>query len=148
MSDREEDFYRQLRRRVQEWSTSQAGRRHQWTELILLAPDLFHLLYKLARDPRVPPGQKAQLAGAVAYFLSPVDLLPELLLGPVGLVDDIAVAALVLHRVVNHTDPELVREHWAGEGDLLEVIQRILAVADQMVGSGRWRRLLERLRRR
>jgi uncharacterized membrane protein YkvA (DUF1232 family) len=144
MSDREQDFYRHLRRRVKAWSHTRSGQGHRWVELVLLAPDLFHLLCKLARDPRVPPGQKAKLAGAIAYFLSPLDLLPELLLGPVGLLDDIAVAAFVLHQVVNHTDVEIVRDHWAGDGDLLEVIQRILAAADQMVGSGRWRKLLQR----
>ncbi len=34
----------------------------------------------------------ALLVLAVAYILSPVDLVPELILGPIGLIDDAAIA--------------------------------------------------------
>ena len=53
-------------------------------------------------------------------------------------------AALVLNGLVNRTDPMLVRMHWAGEGDVLEVLQRILRVAGRMVGSRLWGRLRRR----
>jgi hypothetical protein len=33
-----------------------------------------------------------------------------------------------------------VLKHWAGEEDLLDLIKRILKVADEMVGSGLWRK--------
>jgi uncharacterized membrane protein YkvA (DUF1232 family) len=59
-------------------------------------------------------------------------------------VDDIAVAAYVLHSVVNSTDAEVLREHWAGDEDVLQVIRSVLAVADRMIGSGLW----DKLRRR
>lgn len=61
--------------------------------------------------------------------------------GPIGYVDDISLAAYVLNQIVNNTDPEVVRRHWAGEGDVLELTQRILAKADEMVGSGLWQKL-------
>jgi uncharacterized membrane protein YkvA (DUF1232 family) len=37
-------------------------------------------------------GRLALLVLAVAYIVSPVDLVPELVLGPIGLIDDGAVA--------------------------------------------------------
>ena len=84
---------------------------------------------------------RAKLAGAVAYFINPLDFVPEILLGPPGLVDDVALSALVLHDVLENTDPSVVREYWEGDVDILELIRQVLAVADTMLGGPLWRRL-------
>lgn len=141
MSHQEPDFYQDFRVKVQRWIDSQDVRNSKWAEYLMYAPDLFHLLVRLSLDQNVPGFQKIKLLGAIAYFVSPFDLLPEAVLGPLGLVDDIAVAAWVVNSMVNESDPEVVRGYWAGDGDSLEVIQRILAVADDMIGSGLWEKL-------
>lgn len=138
---KEMDFYQNLRVKIKKWLDSKGGANNKWAEYILLAPDIFHLLYKLTLDKDVYVADKAKLAAAIAYFISPVDLIPEALLGPAGYVDDLALAAYVLNRIINNTDPEVVRRNWAGDGDVLEVIQSILRVADKMVGSGLWKKL-------
>jgi uncharacterized membrane protein YkvA (DUF1232 family) len=142
MSDnqRHEDFYQALRARIASWLESKgAGFKH--AQLLLLAPDLFHLLTRLLLDGRIPPSEKAALGAAIAYFVSPVDLLPEAVLGPAGYVDDVALAAYALSRLINAGHGAVAKELWAGDGELLEVIRRILEVADEMVGSGLWERL-------
>ncbi len=141
MSDRNHDFYQRLRGQIRDWLDSETGKTNQWSEYLLLAPDLFHLLWKLSTDPDVPATDKAKLVGALAYFISPIDLIPEAIVGPIGYVDDIALAAYVLNGIINHTDPEVLRRHWAGESDILDVIRQILAAADRMVGSGVWKKL-------
>ena len=73
--------------------------------------------------------------------MAPIDLVPEAIVGPLGYVDDIALAAYVLNSIINNTSEDIVQRHWAGDGDVLTVIQRIIEVADEMVGSGLWRRL-------
>ena len=73
--------------------------------------------------------------------LFPLDLIPEAIAGPIGYLDDISIAAYVLNSIVNNTSPEVVRKHWAGEKDVLDVIQQILKKADEMVGSGLWKKL-------
>src|SRR5262249_25584526 len=78
---------------------------------------------------------------ALAYFISPVDLLPEAFLGPAGYVDDVALAAYALYRLINAGHGEVAKELWAGDGDLLVAIQQVLDVADQALGSGLWERL-------
>jgi uncharacterized membrane protein YkvA (DUF1232 family) len=135
MTDRHEDYYRQLRRRIRYWLQSTEGKTNPWAEYLLFAPDLFHLLWKLSLDPDVSSSQKAKLAGVIAYFISPIDLIPEGIVGPVGYLDDIALAAYVLNAMLNHTDPEALRRHWAGDTDVLDVIRRILAVTDKMMSS-------------
>ncbi|MDD3024879.1 MAG: DUF1232 domain-containing protein, partial [Syntrophomonadaceae bacterium] len=132
MKEMELDYYQKLRFRMKEWLQSDEGKTNQWAEYMMFAPDLFHLLCKLAVDKDVLIADKAKLAGAIVYYLSPVDIIPELLIGPLGFADDIAVAAYVLNQIINHSDPEIVKKHWAGEGEVLEIIQRILVSADQM----------------
>jgi uncharacterized membrane protein YkvA (DUF1232 family) len=70
-----------------------------------------------------------------------VDVIPEALVGPVGYIDDLALSAYVLNGIINKTDPEIVLKHWAGEGDILALIKRVLEKADEMVGSGLWKKL-------
>lgn len=141
-SSGEDEFYRRLRKTVKVWVGGEKARANRYANLILAGPDLFVLLTRLSRDSRVARGDRARLAGAIAYFINPLDLVPELLLGPPGLVDDIALAALVLHDLLEQTDPSIVREHWEGDVDVLELIRAILAVADTMLGGQIWRRLV------
>ncbi|MCB0274871.1 MAG: DUF1232 domain-containing protein [Calditrichaeota bacterium] len=136
------DFYHSLRQQVRSW-LQKDGKKHKWSEYLLLAPDLFHLLCKLTFDKRIPTSEKAKLASAIAYFVSPIDVIPEAIFGVGGYVDDVALAAFVLNSLMNNSDPEIVKEHWAGEGDVLDLIGQIISVADQMVGSGAWKKLKE-----
>jgi len=141
MDNVKQDFYQNLRVKIRAWAQSEAGQKHKYVEYIVLAPDLFHLLCKLALDKDVPMAEKAKIAAAIAYFLSPIDLIPEAIFGPLGFADDIALAVYVLNSVITNTSPEVVQRHWAGDGDVLEHVKEILKKADDMVGSGLWARL-------
>jgi uncharacterized membrane protein YkvA (DUF1232 family) len=114
--------------------------------LLLLLPDLTVLLLRLLRDDRVPLAPKAVAVAGVAYVLSPLDLVPSLLLGPVGLVDDLIVVAACLSGILNRVHPDVVRTHWSGQGDALEAIERVTAWVEGLLVGG-LRRLWEGLRR-
>jgi uncharacterized membrane protein YkvA (DUF1232 family) len=105
-------------------------------DLLLLLPDLTVLLLRLLRDQRVPLARKAVAVAGVAYVLSPLDLMPALLLGPVGLVDDLMVVAACLSGIVNKVHPDVVRAHWSGQGDALEAIERVTAWVEEHVVGG------------
>ncbi|MFC2037726.1 YkvA family protein [Chloroflexota bacterium] len=141
---KEGQFYHKLRQTVRIWAGGKESRANRYADFILASPDLFMLLVQLSRDDRVSQINKARMAGATAYFVSPLDLVPELLLGPAGLIDDVALSAYVLHELLETTDPSVVREHWAGNADILDLIRQILAAADSMVGGPVWRRLIAR----
>lgn len=132
-------FYRKLRANVQEWIRGK-GASNKWAEYIVLVPDVFHLLVKLSLDKDVPTVQKVKLVAAIAYFLSPIDLVPDFI-PVIGYLDDLVLAAYALNSIINDVDPEVVKRNWAGDGEILDNIQRILAVADQMLGSGLVRKL-------
>lgn len=140
-AEKNKDFYQHLRQKIEKWSRTEQGKSYRWTKWILMAPDLFHLLVKLTLDSRISAYDKAKLAAATAYFIAPLDFLPELILGPTGYLDDIVIAAAVLNQIINRSSVEIVQEHWAGEGDVLKKLQAILYLADQMVGSGLFKRI-------
>lgn len=94
-------------------------------DLILLLPDLVVLLLRLVRDPRVPIGSKIIAGAAAAYVLSPIDLMPELILGPFGLIDDLLVVGAALSKLMESVHPDLLRHHWPGDGDVLEAVRRV-----------------------
>ncbi len=140
MEQKNQDFYQDMRRKINDYLVKE-GSNYKFAKYLLAAPDLFHLLVKLTLDKEVPVAEKAKLGAALAYYISPIDIIPELIMGPVGYIDDVAVAAYVLNSVVNSADPELVKKHWAGEGDVLELVQSIIKKADEMVGNGLWKKI-------
>jgi uncharacterized membrane protein YkvA (DUF1232 family) len=94
-------------------------------EYVLLLPRLAKLIAGLVRDPRVPARPKATLMLVAVYLVSPIDLVPSFVPG-LGQLDDLVVAALALDGLLNHVPEGVVREHWEGEEDVLDVVQEIL----------------------
>jgi len=144
MNETQSDFYQKIRKDVKHWVNDNLDKENKWVDYILAAPDLFHLLCKLSVDNEVPKNKKIKLIAGIAYFISPIDLLPEMFLGPIGYLDDIAVAAFILNNLINEVDPQIIRKHWAGEQDVLVLIKTILANADKMIGSKMWQRIKKR----
>jgi uncharacterized membrane protein YkvA (DUF1232 family) len=114
-------------------------------DLLLLLPDLTVLLARLLRDGRVPRSAKFVALLGVGYVISPIDLLPGLIFGPIGLVDDLLVVTAALSRILNDVHPDVVRSHWSGKGDVLDAVQRVTRWSESLVTvrlSGRLRSML------
>ena len=119
---------RRLYDRLRPWvAETRAGSHSGIRDLLLLLPDLSVLLMRLMRDPRVPVTSKVIALLGIGYVVSPLDLIPSLLVGPIGLVDDLLIVSATLSRVLNHVHPDVVRSHWSGQGDALDAIQRVTA---------------------
>jgi len=139
LTARERDFYQHLRRSIRAYLARRGP--FKFADMLLVGPDLFHLLCKLVVDPRVPPFDKAKLAATIAYFIAPIGVIPEVLTGPIGYIDDIALAAYVLNGLLNSEAAPIVREHWAGDQDVLAVVRGVLEVAESAISGGLWQRL-------
>lgn len=97
-------------------------------EYALLLPRLARLLWRLARDPRVPARAKATMFIIAGYLLSPLDVVPDFIPG-IGQLDDLVVIAFALDQMLNRIPKEVVLEHWDGDEDLLEVVREILDIS-------------------
>jgi len=108
--------------------------------LLLFIPNMLLLCGRLLTDSRVPTTERALVAGAVVYAIIPFDLIPDMI--PfVGQVDDAYLIALTLLRLMERTDPKVVREHWRGGGDVVELVGAAALVAAKFLPQ-RIRRIL------
>ena len=95
---------------------------------LMFLPNMVLLLGRLLKDSRVATADKALFLAAIVYFISPLDLIPDVF--PfIGQVDDIYLIALTIMRLVNRTDAGVVREHWSGGGDIVSLSDSIARVA-------------------
>ena len=131
-----EDFYGALREKM-------TGYTGAYADYVLLVPDLFLLISRLMLDPRIDGRHKAYMGAALAYVISPIDLISERRFGPIGYLDDLVVVVAALNMLFNEVDRQIILEHWSGKADLLETIQKVLAQADQLIGKGRLEKILE-----
>jgi uncharacterized membrane protein YkvA (DUF1232 family) len=144
LNKKQQDFYQKLRIKIANYLSKH---RFEYGDILLLGPDFFHLLVKLTLDPRIDNSRKTKFAFAIAYFFSPLDLFPEMIFGPLGYLDDIALAAYILNDYVNNNDSEIIYEHWAGQSDVLASIQNVLTLANKFLGEGLWYRVKKKISR-
>lgn len=111
---------------------SELNLRSRMTNLLLVIPNLLLLCARLMVDPRVPAKERLLVAGAIVYALVPLDFIPDML--PfVGQVDDAYLVALSLLRLMSEADPRIVREHWRGGGDVVELVGSTALIAARLL---------------
>jgi len=66
---------------------------------------------RLLKDQRVPAWVKFIPAAALIYFLSPIDLMPNVLLPLLGGLDDVAILLLALKAFLDLSPSDVVTEH-------------------------------------
>jgi uncharacterized membrane protein YkvA (DUF1232 family) len=100
--------------------------------LLLFLPNLVLLSGRLMVDPRVPSTEKLLVGGAIVYAIVPFDLIPDML--PfIGQVDDAYLIALTLLRLMSVTEPAVIRQHWSGGGDVVELIGSTALIASKLL---------------
>lgn len=134
-SDRAQRFYDKVRESIRRYLEKKGSLAGKSGEYLLLVPDMFMLLWRLINDPRVTAKNKVLLGSGLAYYLFPLDIMPEGFLGPIGYIDDLVFGVYLLNKMLTDTDIEVLREHWSGSEDVLQTIQNVLNAADNLVGS-------------
>jgi uncharacterized membrane protein YkvA (DUF1232 family) len=100
-----------------------AGRVH---EIVAFAPNCAILLRRLRSDRRLPRRGRLALWGALAYIVSPVQLIPNLI-PVIGQTDDFLVLAASLRYACRRLPLEDVRGAWPGN----------IAYLDRLLGTAR-----------
>jgi uncharacterized membrane protein YkvA (DUF1232 family) len=127
-------FYDRLRERIHSY-VGKGRVTEKIADFLLLAPDVFMLLWRLTNDPRVSGKDKVLLGTGVAYYIFPFDIVPEAILGPIGYLDDLVFGVYVLNRMLSDTDAQILREHWSGHEDILASIQKVLTAVDNLLAG-------------
>ncbi len=138
-----EDFYKKIRAKIMRWvSSGELNRKTQgwvgkFTEYLVVLPDIVYLLIKLLFDREVPKRTKSLIGIALAYLISPIDIIPDFV--PVaGLVDDLLVTVIILNRIINGKDPIVlnkISEYWPGKSDVFEQIRKIVFLINEFASE-------------
>jgi uncharacterized membrane protein YkvA (DUF1232 family) len=99
---------------------------------MLFIPNLLVLSGRLMVDSRVPAKERLLVAGAIVYAIVPLDFIPDML--PfVGQIDDAYLISMSLLRLMTVTDPRVVRQHWRGGGDVVELVGAVALMASKLL---------------
>ncbi|MCY3698825.1 MAG: DUF1232 domain-containing protein [Gemmatimonadetes bacterium] len=104
-------------------------------DVVILAPVYGLLMFTLMKDPRLTRQQRILVDAAIAYLVSPDDVIPEDEVGPYGFLDDVFCCAYVTHRIGEELGWDVVEEHWTGERSALEVSNNLLARERELLGG-------------
>jgi uncharacterized membrane protein YkvA (DUF1232 family) len=100
--------------------------------LLMFLPNMVVLSFRLMVDSRVPRTERALFAAAIIYAIVPLDFIPDML--PfVGQIDDLFLISLTLLRLIDRTDARVVREHWRGGGDVVQLAESAATVAPLLI---------------
>jgi uncharacterized membrane protein YkvA (DUF1232 family) len=133
--DRADRFYDRMRESIRRYLENKGSLAGKTGEYLMLAPDVFVLLWRLVNDSRVNAKNKVMLGSGLAYYFFPLDIIPEGFMGPIGYIDDLVFGVYLLNKLLADTDPAILREHWSGSEDILTSIQNVLNAADKLVGT-------------
>ena len=110
--------------------TPRTGAKRTVMSYIAELPRFLKLLWGLIRDSRVDIVDKLLVAGAIAYILAPIDVIPDFI--PfLGEVDDIYLLVLSLRRLIQNAGRSVLAAHWAGDPAALKDmnLERVLMAA-------------------
>jgi uncharacterized membrane protein YkvA (DUF1232 family) len=113
--------------------------RDRFVALVGRLPSYGRLGWRLAREPRLSGPRRTAVAGAAAYLLSPIDLVPGII--PLaGQLDDAAVALLGLRFALRGLAPDERQAHLDACGlvaaDLDDDLRTVRATAGWLVRRG------------
>jgi uncharacterized membrane protein YkvA (DUF1232 family) len=99
--------------REQESAAPRTGARRTVMYYIKQLPAYLRLLGGLLTDRRVNAIDKLLVAGAIAYIVMPLDLIPDFI--PfLGEVDDVFLLVIALQRLVANAGRPVLLSHWSG----------------------------------
>jgi uncharacterized membrane protein YkvA (DUF1232 family) len=101
-------------------------------EGVMVLPNVVKLLTRLMRDSRVSMRRKAFIGAVLIYVISPIDLIPDFVIG-IGRLDDLVLVSLAVDHLMSGTDEEVVREHWDGTEDGLDLVRSVFGWAASII---------------
>jgi uncharacterized membrane protein YkvA (DUF1232 family) len=100
--------------------TPRTGAKRTVMGYIAELPRFLRLLWGLITDARVSALDKLLLAGAIAYIVAPIDLIPDFI--PfLGEVDDVYLLVLALRRLLQNAGRTVLLAHWTGDPEELRM---------------------------
>jgi len=104
-----------------------------YNKIIYYIPYLFSLLCDLLNDDDVTKEMKHLINAALAYFVTPLDVIPEAIYGPYGYIDDIYLCSYVLNKLKDSLESNKFEQYWELEEDFFIVLENCLDISSQAI---------------
>jgi uncharacterized membrane protein YkvA (DUF1232 family) len=95
-------------------------------EHIIHLPHLFDMFTNLLEDGSVHPKARGIICQALAYFVTPFDLLPEEIYGVEGYIDQVYLSLYILNKLQDELPAHVLQRAWQGEGEFEGLILQML----------------------
>lgn len=127
------EFYKQLSVEIDKWADENKDAKNYWKIYLINAPKIFYFLKNLVQLENLTKKEKALITAAIAYFINPFDLLPEMILGALGFLDDVVASAFVINKLMGNISEKFITQNWNGSLNFGAFIKNILTNADHIV---------------
>lgn len=123
------DFYELLKENLDSFEG-------EYDKFIDFGPDLFNLLTKLLNEDFLSSNDRMMINSAIAYFVTPYDIIPEQIYGPYGYVDDIFISCFVLCNIAESYGFDLLEKIWNNQlHDFEETLHLCYNKSKKIVGK-------------
>ena len=113
----------------------------RYADQIWLLPDVFRMLTNLLDDGRVDGGSRRRICAALAYFITPFEVMPRELHGPEGYLDQVCLSLSTVQDLQQALPNHVLESAWEGEGDILEVVAQELPALREAIGAENLQRI-------
>lgn len=111
------------------------GEYRGWFDVVKWAPIFAATLMVLSHDPRLQHRHRTWVNAAIAYFVTPDDVVSEEKHGAYGYLDDIFVSAYVSDRIAREVGWEVIEQAWKGELPARDVARAVLEREQELLGD-------------
>ena len=110
------DFYYTLKENLETYNG-------EYASFIDCGPNLFKLLCDVLDEDTIDRESRNEICSAIAYYVVPMDVIPEQVYGPYGYIDDIFISVYVLKRLAEKYSFDFLQEVWDRDSNVEEVIE-------------------------
>lgn len=94
----------------------------EYASFIDNGPELFKFLNDLLITKELAPEYRLTVSAAIAYYVVPMDVVPEQIYGPYGYIDDIFITAHVIKLLAEEYGYAFLEKFWSGDSELKPMV--------------------------
>ena len=106
-----------------------------YPDFIDYGPNLFNLLCDLLNQEEISSNERLIINAAIAYYVVPMDIIPEEIYGPYGYIDDIFITVYVLKKIANSRGYDFLQNLWKLDEDIIYVIDACYNGSLELLGD-------------
>lgn len=128
MENNFKEFYEVLKDNLESYEDS-------YDQFIDYGPELFKLLTEILNEKEIKPNIRLKVCAAIAYYVTPYDIISEQIYGPFGYIDDIFICCFVLNEIKNDIGYGTLEKLWDRDKSLNDVILECYEKSSEILGD-------------